>query len=188
MRERNVLLILSLVLLVGLGYWSLYVNAQQKKDLENVNSELENIMAKVRNAQLAGENINLLKQRYEEEQKKLHLERQRFVDKNDLSIVTERLKKFAAKYHLQLMDFSPAFENYFTSSKYERIIALPIELGVEGKYLDIGRFIEDWDKLPFYLVADELSIERTEYNPNILKAQVKSLLYTWNEVNKEEER
>ena len=87
---------------------------------------------------------------------------------------------------MRLMDFSPAFDSYFSNSKYDRIIALPIELGVEGKYLDVGRFIENWDQLPFYLVADELSIERTEYDPRVLKAQVKSLLYTWNEVNKEE--
>jgi len=186
MKERNILLVLSMVLIVGFGYWSLFFNARQKEDLVNVNYELEQIMAKVRSAQMARENIALLKKRYDEEQKKLHLERQRFVDKSDLSVVTGQLKQFAAKYHLQLMDFSPAFESYFASSKYNRIIALPIELSVEGKYLDIGRFIEDWDKLPFYLVADELSITRTEYDPNMLKAQVKSLLYTWNDANKEE--
>ena len=106
---------------------------------------------------------------------------QQYRNKRELYAVKKRLKKVASNYKLVLLCFSPAIEAYFSSSPEDRIVKLPLEITVNGNYLDIGRFLENWHRLPFYLISEEIELKRVEENGNILGATITASLYTWNE-------
>jgi len=181
MKERKIFITLFLLVTAGLVYWYFFVDYKQTQEIEQLNKALGVIIEKVENAKLAKDNIAKLEAEYKIEQKKLLLEKERFVNRNDLSVVTKTLKEYSEQNHLKLMDFAPAFASYFADSTTDKVVTLPIELSVQGKYFDIGRFIEGWEKLPFYLIARELIIERAEPKSNILNAKINAVLYTWNE-------
>ena len=181
MKEKKLFIIFFVLILAGFLYWYLYVDLRQSQELNQINTDLKRIIKKVEKAKLAKNNISKLKDKYEQEQKKLLLEKERFVNRNDLSLVTKELKNFAVKNKLTLLDFAPAFTSYFSDSTKEKVSTLPIEIKVQGKYFDIGHFIEGWEHLPFYLIARDLEIARTEQGSNLLNAKIIAVLYTWNE-------
>ena len=91
------------------------------------------------------------------------------------------LQRFAKTYNLKLMDFSPVLETYFAANPEDKIVSLPIEISVHGTYLDAGKFIENWHQLAFYLIPEEIKIERVDADENQLDVTVMASLYTWNE-------
>ncbi len=178
--ERRIFLGLLLFLLVGSITWYIFSYQEQLLETQQAETKLQQILTKVRSARLAQSNMKTIEGQFKNQQINLEKERTRFMNKSDISNVTEKLKKFAVEYKVKLMDFAPRFEEYFTENPNMKIIDLPLEITVHGRYADIGRFIENFNQLPFYLIADELTIERVEEESNELKAQIITKLYTWN--------
>ncbi len=179
--EKRLFILLSILLGVGFLLWYTIVDRSQQNELQSLNRQLEVLSGKVRKARMAQMNMKIMEKKFEAEKRKLEHVKTRFISRNDLTEVTDTLKVFSKKYHLELMDFAPAFDEYFSDTKEKKISTLPISITVEGSYLRIGRFLENWPKLPFYLVAEEVTLERTEKQSNTLSAQINASLYTWNE-------
>lgn len=179
--EKRIFLILSIALILGFFGWYLFVDLNQQNQLNKVETQLKEISLKVRKARLAQMNMSTIEQKFKKEKKRLEHVKMRFISRNDLSLVADTLNAFAKKHSLKLMDFSPAFEQYFSEDKQKKISTLPIDISVQGRYLKIGKFIENWPGLPFYIVAEEVTLERVEQQSNLLSAKIKALLYTWNE-------
>jgi len=178
---KKIFITLSLSLVLIIGGWILFINHSQGQRLAEVNLQLKIISTKVWNARKAKSSLDLMKTKYEEEQKNLIKEQTRFINKNNLSLVAEKLQIFAKKNNLKLMDFAPLLDSYFSEPKQKKIVTLPINIGINGRYLDIGRFLENLPTLPFYLVADEILLKRVSPKQNILRAEIKAKLYAWNE-------
>lgn len=179
--ERKIFIGLVILFVASFSLWYVMVNYANEKELEKVDQELVVINAKLNSARHAQIDYANIQEKFEEDQKRLQKERTRFVGKGELSDVTYRLKAFAQKYNLKLMDFAPELENYFAASPDDKIVALPIQIGVHGAYMDVGKFIENWHTLPFYLIPEEIKIERENDKSNVLIATVTAALYTWNE-------
>ena len=179
--ERKIFIgLLSLVVVLFVS-WYIFIDYANTNELKKINQEMAIIKAKLQNARHAQADYTNIQKKYEEDQKRLIQERTRFVSKNELSDVTHKLKKFAGQYNLKLMDFSPALATYFATDPNDKIVSLPIEISVYGGYLDAGKFMEDWYKLPFYLIPEEINIERVEPEGNELVTTFTASLYTWNE-------
>jgi len=179
--EKKVFIGITILIFLSYLGWSIMIDSTQQEKLRQVEEQLNDISLKLNRARNAQINLGKIQDKYNQDQKKLAQERTRFVSKNDLSIVTAKLKRFAAAYKLELMDFAPGLDSYFSANPNDKIISLPIDISVNGRYLDIGKFLENWHKLPFYLIAENISIERVEKDSNTLKATVSASLYTWNE-------
>ena len=179
--ERKIFIGIIIVFVVSFSLWYILINYANEIELKKVSQELVVINAKLNNARHAQIDYANIQEKFEKDQERLQKERTRFVGKEELSDVTFRLKKFAQKYNLKLMDFAPELENYFAASPDDKIVALPIEIGVHGAYLDVGKFIENWHTLPFYLIPEEIEIKRENDKSNVLVASVTAALYTWND-------
>lgn len=179
--ERKIFIALVVLLIAGFTSWYVFIYYANVNELKLIEQKLVMTNTKLDNARHAQIDYANVQKRYETDQKRLEEERTRFVGKAELSDVTYRLKDFAKSYKLQLMDFSPVLENYFAASPDDKIVALPIQIGVHGAYMDIGKFVENWHKLPFYLIPEELKIERENPESNVLVANITAALYTWNE-------
>lgn len=179
--ERKILIALIIFIVVGFLGWKIFIDMGQNTKLKEINSSLELSLRKVQSARYAKLNIDLMQKKYQIEKKNLAKKQARFIKKNDMSQVAKELRIFAEKYDLKLMDFAPLLDTYFSEMKSGRIVTLPINIAIHGRYLQIGKFIENWPQLPFYLIADEIEINRLEKNRNLLRAEIKAKLYAWNE-------
>ncbi len=179
--ERKIFVGLFALFILSTAAWYIFIDTANSRALKKINQDVDIISAKVKNARHAQMDYSNVQKKYEEDQKRLIQERTRFVNKNDLSDVTYRLQKFAADYQLKLMDFSPELQAYFAASPEDKIVPLPIVISVNGGYLDTGKFLENWYQLPFYLIPEEITIERIEEGGNELKSTTTASLYTWNE-------
>jgi len=176
--EKKVFIGLSIIIVSGLALWYLLIYQEQEKNVEQVVIHSEQNLEKLKSAQQAQINIRKIEEKFKAEQSNLNRERTRFIYKDELPKVTTELNDFANEYNLKLMDFTSSFEIYFQDPGEKKIISLPIIVTVHGRYIDIGKFIENWHNLSFYLIADQISIERIEENSNLLEAKITAKLYT----------
>lgn len=179
--ERKIFIALISVLVFGYTCWYILIDYANKSELKTVEQELTVITEKVNHARHAQMDYENIQRKYEADQERLVQERTRFVGRNELSEVTRQLQRFAKTYNLKLMDFSPVLETYFAANPEDKIVSLPIEISVHGTYLDAGKFIENWHQLAFYLIPEEIKIERVDADENQLDVTVMASLYTWNE-------
>ncbi|HGY55829.1 MAG TPA: hypothetical protein ENK44_09015 [Caldithrix abyssi] len=178
--EKKIFTILLAVLLIISLSWYLFIYSRQKATLEDIESNLRVVAHKLKNAQQAQQNMKLIEENLKKKQENLTNERNRFISESDLPEVTEKLKSFAREYNLELTDFSSSFESLLESEKKTKIAPLALSLTVKGKYLDIGRFLEHWPTLPFYLIPERFNIKRAGEDTNILDATISATLYIWN--------
>ena len=180
MRNKFFISVLLLFVLSWSG-WYYFFSVHLQTALETTETELNNIIDKVDKANMAKNNYQEMTNKYSEQSALLASVKSKFIHKSEISTVASKLKLFARKYNVELMDFSPAFDKYFEVKTQEKISLLPLELSVRGRYLSIGAFLENWPELPFYLTQDELALWRIEEKQNDLNAEIKASLYIWDE-------
>lgn len=181
MKEKKLFVVLVSILVVGVASWYIFMNRPAEKKLENVNEKLSTIVQKVKTAKRAKRNIDNVQDRYELIQKKLEKQKSKFIRRNELSRVTSRMDEMAKDFNLKLVDFAPALENYFARDQAAVIVTLPLVVTVEGNYIDIGRYLENWYKLPFYITTEEIELAGKNENQTTLESKISAKLYTWND-------
>lgn len=180
MLRRKFSIVLSILLLAVLILWFVFLYYPQSIEINQVKSRIKEIRNNLASASQATVDIENIEKKLQMEKNKLEDVKGRFVNKDDLAKVSKQIGDFAKNYNLKLTDFAPVFEDYFADTSNTDIKELPLAISVSGKYLDIGRFIENWEKLPFYLEAKQISIQRISPVSNILEATISSKLYSWN--------
>ena len=177
-KKRFFIKILVVISLIFIWYYFIYV--PQLNTLSKLETSLLEYGNKVHMAQNAKVNLINIRKRYQIVQNRLEEERAKFVRKKDLGTVTKTLQKLAREYNLKLVDFSPGFRDYFEKQN-EQIIPLPLSITLVGRYLAIGKFIEAWMNLPFYLIPESIILEKLDKNGYDIQAVIEAKLYTWNE-------
>ncbi len=177
-RKKFSLKIASIILYLAVWYNFVYLN--QVDRINHLDLQLAEMRNKVNMASSAKTNLEKVRSKFKLEQDRLDEERAKFVQRKDLGKVTLKIQSLARKYDLKLVDFSPGFKDYFTQ-KEEKIIPLPLTITLVGRYIKIGKFVEEWEHLPFYLVPQAIIMERLDKNGYDVQAVIDSKLYTWND-------
>ena len=172
--------VLSVFLLAVLSVWFIFFYYPKSVEINQIKSRIKEIQNELVSASRANVDLENVEKKLLNEKSKLEEVKARFVEKDELASVSKKLGDFAKDYNLKLTDFAPVFDDYFADTSKTVIKALPLAITVTGAYLDIGRFIENWENLPFYLEADEISVQRITPVSNNLEATISSKLYAWN--------
>jgi Tfp pilus assembly protein PilO len=180
MQKKIFIIQLVALILVGAGWYFLWFERQEKKLLSE-QGKLEQISDKLKNARNANINIRHIEEKFKEQQARLDQEKSKFIRKDQLTIVTSSMNSFAGQYDVRLMDFTSTDENFMLSGQTTKVIALPIMITVHGDFINIGRYIENWPTLPFYVIPEMITISRLQEGQNLLQAQISARLYTWND-------
>jgi len=180
MQKKIFIIQLAALILIGLGWYFLWFERQEKRLLTE-QTKLDQVSDKLKNARNANINIRHIEEKFKEQQARLDQEKSKFIRKDQLSQVTSSMNTFASQYDVRLMDFTSTDENFILSGQTSKVIALPIMITVHGDYLQIGRYIENWPTLPFYVIPDMITIKRIQEGQNLLEAQISARLYTWND-------
>lgn len=172
------IIVFLILVLTSAWYFVFYHPIQQEEN--QVKARIETIAEKLKNAQFAQRDLKAIDQRFAKSKAELEEIKGHIVDRDNLGQVMERLQQASEKFDLEFEDFSPVLESYFQATGNERIKPIPIVVTVKGRYLNIGKFIEYWQKLDFYLKEQEIIIEKLNPKSNDLTANVTCILYTWN--------
>jgi len=165
-------------LMIVIWYFAFY--SPQNKELHELEDNVNLTFAKLKSAKKAQLDLNSIQQRLTEEQLDLENVRSRFLKKNQLEKATAQLEKMARQHDLKLTEFSPILENYLASSEQnQEIRGYPLVITVEGRYINIGKFIDNWERLPFYMTPEEIKLKRKEEGSNELQAMVSGILYAF---------
>jgi Tfp pilus assembly protein PilO len=173
-------IVLSVLLVTVLIVWFTFFYYPKSIEINRVKSQIKEMRNNLASASQANVDIENIEKKLLNEKNKLEAVKARFVEKDDLASVSRELGNFAKKYNLRLTDFAPVFDEYYSDTTNTTVKALPLAITVKGTYLNIGRFIEDWGNLPFYLEANEISMQRFKPKSNDLEAVISSKLYAWN--------
>lgn len=172
--------ILSVLLIAILVMWFIFFYYPKSIEIDKIKFQIREMRNDLASASQANVDIEKIENRLLEEQKAFEEARSRFVERDDLAKVSRKIDEFARGYNLRMTDFAPVFEDYFADTSKNVIKVLPLAITVRGKYMDIGKFIENWGSLPFYLEPKGILIERFTQTSNDLKATISSQLYSWN--------
>lgn len=160
--------------------WYMFVYLPQLQNLEAINIKLGEVSQKVTMARNAQVNLENIKKHFNQEQEYLKKEKERFIKREELGKVIVELRKLAKKYNLKLVDFSPGLKDYFTE-KDQKIVPLPVSITFIGDFISIGKFMDAWRDMPFYLIPEEVTMERIDKSGRDIQTVVQSKLYIWNE-------
>ncbi len=179
MSAQRVFIILFLLLISSIIYWYIFLYYPLTLDLEKAQHELKRLNSQIRNAKRAEKDLQIIEQKLREAENNLRMTKSRFVTQKDLSYVTKVLRKKAQDFDLKIADFIPVLDDYFEDKNNNHINSLPIIIKLRGRYLNIGKFIEKWPDLDFYLIAREISIEKEDSNSNELIATITADLFIY---------
>ncbi len=177
-KKKFYLIFLMYVVLVF--SWYLFGYLPQLQNLETINLKLGEVSQKVAIARNAKVNLENIKKHFNQEQQYLEKEKERFVKREELGKVIKELRKLAQRYHLKLVDFSPGLKDYF-AAKNQKIVPLPISITFIGDFISSGKFLDGWRNMPFYLIPEEVTMEKVDKSGRDIQTVVQAKLYIWNE-------
>ncbi|RMH65716.1 MAG: hypothetical protein D6677_01805 [Calditrichaeota bacterium] len=137
------------------------------------------------NASHARKDIDRQRQLYQKHHQKLDSVKQRFINRDALSEITQKIKRQAETYHLELVDFTPIFKVYFADTSTKAVKPLPFSMVLSGHFLDVGKFLDTWPEMSFYITAHQLFMDKAESKSNRVEAEITGMLYAWRETGDE---
>ena len=179
MLNRNIFIGIILCCALIISGFFVFIYNPKEEEQENIKQALLDTENKFNAAKRAVNDLNKIKLTLAEQQENLNSVKRRFIRNEELSSITVKIRNFTRSNNLKLVDFTPLFKNYFADTSTAEVKALPFSITVEGRFLDIGRFVEGWENLDFYMVPDEITARTSLSRSNLLEATVTGNLYAW---------
>ncbi|MCB0283674.1 MAG: type 4a pilus biogenesis protein PilO [Calditrichaeota bacterium] len=179
MLTRNLFFGLLLIVAVLIGSFYLLIYTPKQNNIDRLKQELNQTVNKFNSAKRAENDLENIRGSLTVEQNNLEKLSTRFIKKNNLSDITMKIRKNTRESNLELIDFTPIFKEYFSDTSTADIKALPFSITVKGRYLEIGRFIDGWENLDFFMIPDEIYLNRMSSSSNLLEANITGHLYAW---------
>lgn len=177
MLTKNIFFGLLILLLAVIGGFYSFIYTPKQNDIVLLQKELKETVNKFNFAKKAENDLENIRVSLANEEAKLATVQNRFINKNILSDITMKIRRNTINSNLKLIDFTPIFKQYFADTSTTDVKALPFSITVKGRFLEIGKFIEGWDNLDFYMIPDEIYLNRITSNSNELEANITGHLY-----------
>ena len=179
MLNRNIFIGLLSFCITALLVFYLFIYTPQEQKKTDINFELQATLKKFNKAKFAMTELNKIQAELVNQEKELNRFNARFIDRSQLTRITIKIRNFTQTYGLKLVDFTPLFNIYFADTSRVPIKALPFSITVEGKFLDIGEYLENWERQDFYMIPDEIFVKELSARTNVLEANITGRLYAW---------
>ncbi|KAA3617283.1 MAG: hypothetical protein D8M58_03145 [Calditrichaeota bacterium] len=179
MSAKNIfiVLVLSLATVVVAFNFAIYNPAEEERLL--LQKQLNKTVQKFKNASRAKKDLENIRERIDIENDRLSEIKKKFIEKNDLSNITLQIRERTNQHHLKLLEFTPVFKFYFADTSKSPVKSLPFSVIVTGKFIDIGKFVESWNDFDFYIIPEEIQIEKLNNKSNNLEAMIVGRFYAW---------
>lgn len=171
---------MSLLFVVAGVLWYVFVYQPLTLEASQLRLKLNAADNKLNNAQKAKQDLSGVEIRLKESQAELQNVKQKILDRDELGMVANELRSSARKFNIRINDFTPVLSAYFASTGNAKVKPLPIEITVTGRYLNIGRFIDNLKKMQFFLIPENIQMKKAGRYSNDIETKISCSLYTWN--------
>jgi Tfp pilus assembly protein PilO len=179
MSSRNVFILLITAFILLINGFLVFIYNPKQTDREQIQKKLQTTINNFNSAKHAEHDLENIREILILENAKLEKIKDKFISKNQLSEITLKLRDATKQNNLSLIDFTPVFQQYFADTTQSNVKTLPFSVTVRGKYTEIGNFIESWGEFNFYMIPDEIHIQRANSKSNSVEADITGRLYAW---------
>ncbi len=179
-RERGVLIIGIVAIFVIFLLFLFFFYRPRIASRLRVNAEIKKVQTRISEIRAMAREIERLRLKIEELEEANRQFIQKVAPRHVTLDLTKRLASEAKKYDVRFLAIRPPGLDTLLLSETEDvpIRPLPFEITCQGKYLDIGRFIESLKDFPFYVKIHELDMTgKAELRPEI-EARLLLNIYT----------
>ena len=179
MSNKNIFIALFSVLITLVLVFQFLIYLPKDDEKEQLKADLKLTANKFNTAKLAEKDLENIRLKLHEQEKKLEAIKGKFIYKNQLRDITGRMQQITKGYNLRIADFTPELQSSFSDTSTVSAGPLPFSITVSGKYMDIGKYLESWSDLEFYIMHEEIFIRKKNPKQNILEAEIIGNLYAW---------
>ena len=172
-------ILLSLV--VGTVLWYVFIYVPLSGEINTSKILLAGLNQKLKSVRQAESELKNVEDRLTNVKNDLEVVKAHFVHRKNLADIMGKVRSVSDNFDLDIIDFSPVIDSFFNNNQNGIIKILPIAVTVKGRYIQIGKFVENFDKLDFYLTPQKIIIEKKNVESNDLTATITCNLYTWND-------
>lgn len=178
-QKKFYFLLSGLLLAVFLWFYFYYVPTL---DIINQNkTKLLTYGTKIKSASDAGENLESIRKSLKKLTSELDFLEKKIVDKSKLENFAKLMESGAKKYKLKVINVSPVVNYYFKigevdqSGKY--IARLPFEMNLTASFMAFTKYLENLEKLPFYIHPEGFQMTVSKDFPGDLDIRLLSSVY-----------
>ena len=179
MSSKNVFIILLVgFILSTIAYnYGFYIPIEEEQAA--IEKQLRQTINKFNTASHAKQDLEHIREMLVDEKEVLSNIQSKFIKKSDLSSITFQMRDKTREHRLSLIDFTPVFKYYLADTSKFPVKPLPFSITVSGNFLDIGKFLESWENLDFYIIPDEVHLAKLNSKTNKLEAIIIGRFYAW---------
>lgn len=164
----------GLVILALPLVWFLMV-FPKKEEASRIKGELTSLAKKADEAKILLAQAKILKQEATSAKEKVAFLEDRVLVKKDVSRVLRELSQDLQRHNIRILSMKPLGENPSPpGTLYQR---LPVEIQVQGRYIDLGKYLEGIKERSLLFTVDSLHLEKGE-DPN-LSVRLVLVAYMW---------
>ncbi len=179
MNAKNIFVILALMIVLGIGGTIMFILNPKSDQINRLQSKLDITTSKFENATHAKNEVAHVREKLQQTNDQLANIRAHFIRRENLRDVTDALKVQTRKYNLSFDEFTPIFKAYLQDKSKGPMKALPFSISITGNYFKIGKFLDSWKAMPFFIFPDEIYLTKMEKRSDRLKANISGRLYAW---------
>ena len=156
-REKIILAGASLVLLIAAWYFLFY--AKVKVQIEGINREIAQAEQRMQEAKRSSNNLDALRAEVDSLEARFALMQSRILPKSELLQITEKLQGKATQFGLAISTISVDKSKLFGDEEGgSGFLWVPIEIGIEGEFFGLGKFLDTFPDFPFIIKPGEIKI------------------------------
>ncbi len=170
LKGRSILIIGIVGIIIIFLFFLIFLYRPRIASRLAVHNKIKQVQARITEIRALGREIERLKLKIKE----LEEANQQFIEKvtaRDYALeLTKKLASEAQKYEVRFLTIRPPGLDTLLLQENEAtpIRPIPFEVTCQGKYLDIGRFIESLKDFPFYIKVYEIEMTgKSEIRPAI---------------------
>jgi len=179
MTSKKLFIFLVVFFLCALVGATLFFLGPKFEQINSLKSQLNMTTDKFKNATHAKNDVKHVQKILKESEKKLESIKGHFIRRDELRSVTQKLKEQTKKFDLSFDEFTPIFTAYIENKFKGQVKALPFSISVSGNYFKIGKFLDSWQRLPFYMFSDEIYLLKRNRHGDVITANISGRLYAW---------
>jgi Tfp pilus assembly protein PilO len=166
---------------VGTVLWYVFIYIPLSGEIKTSKILLAGLNQKLRSVRQAESQLKNVEDRLMNAKMDLDVVKAHFVHRKNLADIIKKIRRVSENFNLYVTDFSPVIDSFLENKEDGIIKILPVAVTIKGRYLQIGKFLENFDNLDFYLTPQKITIEKLNLASNELTATITCNLYTWND-------
>jgi Tfp pilus assembly protein PilO len=160
------LTIISLIV----GGWLYFFYLPYLRVIDTEREKISNIREQIKRSIQIAQEIQEIKNRLTSGRNELENQESKIIHQSELDNIAQLLHQEMQNYDIKVINISPQITDFLKINKDKKIefSKLPIEVNIETKYLNFGRFLANIYHLPKYIHPEAISMNRVNPKNNLL--------------------